>query len=121
MAASINNQFSSRLLEEGFLEKHFVKIAFAISTLVLFILAPLHFLVGMALGATIHFYIEPELHLKANERAVTLQNTLLTIVGAFATLIRLTPAGSGGGFIFRSIPFISSLAVGSTAYRAWRH
>jgi hypothetical protein len=107
-------------VEETFLERHFAKIAFAISTLALLILSPLVLFLATAIGYAISYFLEPKLKLKPEDKIVTVPNTLFAIVGAAAALLQLTPVGSTGGYIFHAIPFVSSLAIGNTAYRALR-
>jgi len=107
-----------RSKEENFCDAHFAKIAFAVSTVALLILAPLNLFLGAAVGAGLHYYFEPQLRLKPDDKIVTLPNTIFAIVGAMAALVGLTPAGAMGGFLFQAIPFLTSLAVGSTGYRA---
>ncbi len=105
---------------QSFLDKHFAKVAFAVATFAMLLLAPLHLFLGLAAGMVIQYLVEPNLRLTPSDRVITLPNAVFAIVGATAALLRLTPAGSLGGFIFKAIPFLASLAVGSTAYRAAR-
>ncbi len=121
MAALVHGNFStSSGSVDQFLERHFTKIAFAVSALALLILSPLHLFLGAAVGFAIHFYTEPKLILGSRDPIVTIPNALFSIVGAFASLLSLTSAGATGGYLFKAIPFISSLAVGSTVYRGVR-
>jgi hypothetical protein len=100
---------------QSYVEKHFVEIAFLVSTFVMLIFAPAKLFAGALIGYFLHAHIEPQL--KTNQK-ITLMNSIFTIIGAMATLVSLTPAGSGSGFIFHALPFVSSLAVGSTLYRS---
>lgn len=118
MSKSIEAIHEFTLKAETFIDKHFADIAFTISAIVLAILSPLHVFLGAALGFAIHYFTEPDLRLKKNEKVISLPNTLFAIIGAMAALIRFTPAGATGGFVFKAIPFAASLAMGSTAYRA---
>lgn len=103
---------------ESFFDKHFAKIAFAVSTLAMLILSPLYFFLGTAAGLVISYFTEPKLKLQPTEKIITLPNAVFAIVGATAALLRMTPAGAVSGFIFNVIPLAASMAVGSTAYRA---
>lgn len=101
---------------ETFIDKNFIPIAFAVSTLALLILSPFNFFVGTAIGLAASYFLSPPE--KATGPVISLTNALFVIIGATGALLTLTPAGSGGGFIFRAIPFLASLAVGNTACRA---
>ena len=104
---------------ESFLDRNFIKIAFAISTLAMAVLAPMQFFLGTAVGFVLHAMTD--LGINPNEKLINIPATLFTIVGATAALLRLTPAGAAGGFVFRAVPFLGSLAVGITAYRAMKN
>lgn len=105
-------------IEESFVEKHFMTIAFAVSSFVLFILSPFQFIVGSAIGIALDCMFQPNLQLESNEKVMTVANTSFLIVGAIATLIKLTPAGRMGGYIFQTVPFLATLVIGDTFYRA---
>lgn len=119
MAAEVGNrnQPIPRKVEEPFIDKHFAKIAFAISTLVLLIFSPLVAIFGTAAGLVINFVIDPELKVHPTHKIITVPHAVFAIVGAIAALLRMTPAGSMGGFVFKAVPFIASFALGSVAYR----
>lgn len=102
---------------EPFFDKHFAKIAFAISALALLTIAPIELFLGALAGLWLHSYTKE--NVDPNGKIITLPNTLFTLVGATAALLRLTPGGAAGGYIFLAIPFLGSLAVGATAYRAF--
>jgi hypothetical protein len=103
-----------------FIDKHFAKIAFAISTLVLLIFSPLYLFLGSVAGFALHNSLEPDLRVQDENQIVTLSNSVFSIVGAVAALIRLLPAGAEAGLIFRAVPLVASFAIGSTAYRAFK-
>lgn len=104
-------------VDEAFVEKHFAKIAYAVSSLVLFIISPLALLLGAAAGYAINQHLEPNLKLDPNDPILTIPHTVLAIVGAAAGFVSLTPAGAMGSFAFKVIPFLASLATGSVVYR----
>lgn len=109
---------------EKFVEKHFAALAFFFSCALLFLTAPGTFLTGTLIGAVAHSFYNPMMRIQKEERKIPLLNATVAIVGAFASVLRYTPAGLMGGKIFHSIPFVSSLAVGSSAYRiysAYKH
>ncbi len=108
------------LPEVPFIDKHFTKIAFAVASFVLMIFSPLFLFLGAASGLALQHSIEPELTVRDQEEIITLSNTVFSIVGAFAALIRMLPAGAAGGIVFQSIPLIASFAVGSTIYRGFK-
>lgn len=114
MATSVQESSLSPSVE-GFLEKHFMGVAFAVSALVLFLLSPLSFLIGTVLGFGIHAYLEPKLKAAAS---LTVPHTLGALLGAIARILQFTPAGWGGGVVFRWIPFLGCCAIGSALYRA---
>lgn len=101
---------------ETFLEKHFTKIALAISTLALAIFSPLKLILGIAIGFTYHRFFEPKL--LPTDKIVTVTNTLLALIGSAAALLRLVPAGLAGGALFQAIPLLGGIGVGRTLYRA---
>lgn len=105
---------------ESWIDRHFIEVAFAVSTLALFILSPLSLFLGGVAGFALHYSIEPNLEVKAEERLIGQNETVIALVGGFASLIHLTPSGAAGGIVFQAIPLMASLAVGSIAYRAWR-
>lgn len=102
---------------QSFVETHFLKIAFAVSTLALLILSPLQFMLGVPLSLALHYWIAPS---TGNEPILTLPNTLFTMIGAVGAFIKCTPAGLVGGTLFQMIPLLSTWAVGNTIYRAIR-
>lgn len=123
MAAAINGNQQPLVEtkeETPFLDKHFTKIAFAASTVALFILAPLFLVFGSAAGLAAHWYFEPQLTLKPGEEAITVPHAVLAIVGAVGAVIKLLPAGALGGLVFQVIPLFSYLSIGSAAYRMMR-
>lgn len=99
---------------QSFVDRNFAEIAFLISSIALLVFAPLKLMIGAFIGYMIHSYREPGLK---TSQVVTLENTLYTIVGGMAAVIRLTPAGATAGFVFNAIPLVASAAVGSTLYR----
>lgn len=107
-------------VEVPFLEKHFAKIAFAISSLVLLIFSSLFLFLGSVAGFSLHYSLEPELKIKEDTQVITLSHAVFAIVGAVAALIRIFPAGASGGLVFQSIPLMASMAVGSAAYRGFK-
>lgn len=100
---------------ELFVEKHFVKIAFAVSAFALVTFAPLEFLLGTVAGYAANYVAKPSIHL--NDQLVTATNTLFAIMGAVGMLVRYTPGGALGGFLFQAIPTLGSLSIGATLYR----
>ena len=102
---------------EVFVDQHFAKIAFAISTFALAFFVPLQLFLGAASGLALRIYYEKNFVFNPEDRVVTIPNTVLTIVGATAALVQLTPAGGTGGLLFQSLPIVCSMAVGDTAYR----
>jgi hypothetical protein len=104
---------------ESFLDRNFIKIAFAISTLAMAVLVPMQFFLGAAIGFILHSTSAP-LRYSHGEK-LTVSETLFTIVGATAALLRLTPAGAAGGLIFQAVPFIGAMPVGFTAYRTFQN
>ncbi len=115
-AARVYQQLAQKPQEEPFIDKHFAKIAFAVATLALFLIAPLDLFLGVAAGLALHYYTKQPVD--PDEPIITVPHAVFTIVGAVAALIRLTPGGALGGFIFLAIPSLGSLAVGATLYRA---
>ncbi|HSX11132.1 MAG TPA: hypothetical protein VLF94_05410 [Chlamydiales bacterium] len=103
---------------EPFIDKHFAKIAFAVSALALFLIAAPELVLGAVIGFALHSYMEPTIG--PDEKVVTIANATFTIVGAVAALIRFSPAAAAGGLLFFSIPFFASLAVGATLHRAYK-
>lgn len=103
--------------EFSFVDKHFLKIAFAVATLALVLIAPLDIFLGAAAGFAFHYYTKQPVD--PAEPIITSSHTLFTLVGAIAALIRLMPGGAAGGLIFLAIPSLGSLAVGATLYRAF--
>ena len=123
MAANVNQARLPRVDAEPeipFIDKHFTKIAFAVSTLVLMIFSPLFLFLGAASGLALHYSVEPDLTVRDQNEIVTLCNSIFAIVGAMAALIRMLPAGAAGGFTFQSIPLVASFAIGSTIYHAFK-
>jgi hypothetical protein len=121
MAANVNPAqpvLAVATTEVPFLDQHFAKIAFAISTLVLLLFSPLYFFLGSAAGFALHQSIEPNLRVRGENEIITIPHSVFSIVGAVAALIRLLPAGAEGGLIFRAVPLVASFAIGSTVYRA---
>jgi len=98
-------------------EPHFAKIASTVATLVLLVLAPLSVFLGTILGYALQQKIQPKLKLAEEDKILTTFNSSVLIVGAFASVIQLTPAGALGGFLFRRLPLISSFSLGDTMYR----
>ena len=105
---------------EKFVEKHFAAIAFIFSSLLLLGTGPIGFFIGCAAGIAIHRLLSPKLRVQTGERRIPILNATIAVVGAMAALIQMTPAGLLGGLIFRSIPFLATLIVGSTCYRISR-
>lgn len=103
--------------EPPLMEPHFVKVAFLVSSLVLFFLAPLSFLLSAASGFALHYAIEP--NLKTEPPVIGPVDAVIAIVGGAAQLLKATPAGKTGNFIFQSIPFICTMSIGSTAYKVF--
>lgn len=103
-----------------FVEKHLVKIAFAISAVVSLVLAPLTFFLGSAIGFFVRYQLEPNLVVKKEAPLVSIPHALFTIIGAVANLLKLVPAGTSGGFIFKMISPLSSLFMGSFIYESFR-
>jgi len=103
-----------------FIDQHFAKLAFAVATAVLVIFSSFYLFLGAAAGLALHHSIEPNLKVDGESEIVTISNTTVAIVGAFAALLKIFPAGAAGGLVFQSIPLIASFAVGSTIYRAFR-
>lgn len=123
MAANVNPARQPRIEAEPevpFIDKHFTKIAFAVSALVLLIFSPLFLFLGATSGLALHYSVEPDLAVGDPNEIITLANSIFAIVGAMAALIRMLPAGAAGGFTFQSIPLIASFAIGSTIYRAFK-
>jgi hypothetical protein len=106
--------------EVPFLDKHLFKIAFAVSTFALMIFSPLSLFLGAASGFALHYSIAPELTLSGENEIITLSNTVFSIVGAVGAFVKISPAGTAGGFLFQMIPLLSSFAIGSTVYRAFK-
>lgn len=120
MAANVNPNPPIRettTTEVPFVEKHFAKIAFAISSLVLLIFSSLFLFLGSVAGFALHYSLEPELTIQDETQIVPLPHAIFAIVGAAAAVIRMLPAGAAGGLVFQSIPLIASMAIGSAAYR----
>ncbi len=123
MAANINPVRQPEIdpdLEVPFLDKHLVKIAFAVSTFALMIFSPLSLFFGAASGFALHYSIAPELTVSGEKEIITLPNTVFSIVGAVGAFVKVSPAGAAGGFVFQVIPLLSSFAIGSTIYRAFK-
>lgn len=99
------------------LEDNCAEIAFVLSTIALALFATCSLFFGIILGAALHHIVIPQPRLEPNESILSSFHVTLTIVGATAALIRLTPAGASRGLLFRAIPFFGSLAVGSAIYR----
>lgn len=118
-STQIQTQIQIKSLDD-FFDDHFKKIAFAVSSFVLFVLSPLHFILGTAAGFAIHRFSQPDLSVKYKEPILTSAHVVFTMVGAAAALLQMTPAGMLGGTVFRSIPLLSSMAVGSTGHRFFR-
>jgi hypothetical protein len=97
--------------EESFIDKHFAKIALAISMIALAYFAALDLILGLVLGLAISYYAELEIK---PDRNVILYNALFAIVGATAAAIRMTPSGAAGGFVFQAIPFVCSAFIGTS-------
>ncbi|PIS02895.1 MAG: hypothetical protein COT85_02360 [Chlamydiae bacterium CG10_big_fil_rev_8_21_14_0_10_42_34] len=113
-----NSNLSER--SDEFLEKHFVTLAFTVSTVALFAISPFSLISGASVGFFLNQYIEPHLNLKSGSYVITLPCTTISIVGAFAALLRLAPGSVGSSFAFKAVPLFASLAVGSTAYRFYK-
>ena len=108
------------VIEKSFFDEHFIQIAFAASTLALFILSPLSLILGMGAGIALHRYVEPDLKFQDGEKIISVSNALFIIVGATAAFVGLLPLSPFGGPIIRLLPLIAAGAIGSTAYRAFR-
>ncbi len=104
-----------------FMEKHFVLILFSISCIAFIAANPLALIIGGSLGGLIHWQYDPDLSIKEETKILTITNTVFAVVGAMCALVRLTPAGQAGGLISSSIPWLASLAIGSTGYRCFSH
>lgn len=120
MAANVNPHPPVRETEAAevpFVEKHFAKIAFAISSLTLLIFSSFFLLLGSVAGFALHYSLEPELKIREDTQVITVSHAVFAIVGAVAAVIRTLPAGAAGGLVFQSIPLMASMAIGSAAYR----
>ena len=104
--------------DRSFVDKHISEIAFLISTLVQFIFSPLTLMLGMAAGLIYSMQMNPKLELKRDEKVIGVTSAVFGIVGAVASIIKMTPAGAMGGFIFQMVPYISSFMIGTSTYRA---
>ncbi len=104
--------------KKDLIDKHFIKVSFAISTLVLYILQPLSLLLGMVGGFLLNKSIQPNLKVKNSGEILTVMNAAAAIVAAIAALVLLTPGGSLGGII-RLVPLLFSMGVGSSIYRGY--
>ncbi len=120
MAAGITNMTHEKQAQPSSTDSHFTKTAFVVSTLALLIFSPLMFILGTIAGFGLHSYLEPNKKMKAGDPIITVPNAVFSIIGAVGAILRWTPAGMLGGFLFQWIPFVSSFAVGDTIYRAVR-
>lgn len=107
--------------ERSFVDQHISKVTFVVSTLIQFILGPLTLMLGVAAGLIYSVQMNPNLKLKPNEKVVGVTSAVFAIVGAFASIIKLTPAGAMGGFIFQMVPYASAFIIGNTTYRALKN
>jgi hypothetical protein len=103
-----------------FFEKHFVKIAFAASTIALLMISPFSLSMGAILGAGMNYYFDPDLRIAKEDAILTIPNTTVAIVGAIAALLRLSPGTVFNTITFKAVPLLASLAIGSTGYRLYR-
>ncbi len=124
VAKAIENQRQpishSQRVEKTFVEKHFTQVAFAVSTLALFILTPLAFILGTLSALATHRYLGLSPQRKPSDPIIGTSNAIFAIVGATAAFLSFMPVGGMGGLLFRIIPFASSFSIGSTAYCALR-
>src|SRR5690554_4133391 len=99
---------SQPLIQDSFVDRHFAKLAFAISIVALLIFSPLALILGTIAGFALDTYLDPNLR---PDRIITIPNASFTIVGAVAAILRWTPAGRMGSPIFRSIPYLGALGI----------
>lgn len=109
----------SPLSTPGEVEEHFVTIACAVSVLVLLIFNSGSLVLGGLVGFFADQVSNPHLKLSKKENIITTTNALFAIIGALASFVGIMPAGKLGGTVFKIIPFLSSMALGRTAYRGW--
>lgn len=106
--------------EESFMDKHIAKIAFAVASIALFFLSPLVSFLGSLAGFILHYSAEPNLLIGPEDKIITVTSSVFAIIGALASMIRLTPAGEAGGLIFQAIPFLCSMTIGSAGYAGFK-
>jgi hypothetical protein len=104
--------------ETPFIERHFAKVAFVVSALALFILQPLTFLFGLAVGGWAHYSFEPNPRIESLDQVMTVFHATLAIIAAVAAFLALTPSGTG--IFVRSIAPLFSLSIGSSAYLGFK-
>lgn len=102
-----------------FIDRHFAKIAMAVSTLVLLILRPLSLFFGIIFGFFTHYHFEPNA-VVANGNTITSLHATLAIIAAISAILRLTPGCLAGGYIFESVAPIFSMSIGSSLFLAYR-
>ncbi len=121
MASSIHiNTSIANSPQTAMLEEHFAKIAFAVSAVVLLILQPLSFLFGTAAGFLLHYTFEPNPIVHRSEEIITATHATLALIAAISALVRLTPGGEAGGWIFQTVTPLFAIAIGSSAYLGFR-
>lgn len=103
----------------SFLDENFAKVAFAVAAVSVFFLQTLSFFFGLFAGFFLHYHFEPD-RVVAKEEIITVFHSTFAIIAAAAALIKLTPGGAAGGFIFQSIAPLFSTAFGSSAFLAYR-
>lgn len=98
-----------------FVSKHFAMIAFIASSIVMLCCAPISLGAGLALGAIIQQQIELRYKISLPEtKTGGVMQATIAIVGAVASVVRLTPAGAAGGIVFQAIPLVCSMVIGAS-------
>lgn len=100
--------------EAPFIDRHFAKVAFAVSALTLFLLQPLTFFFGLLAGGWAHYSFESNPRIENLDQVITVTHASLAIVAAVAAVLALTPSGSG--IFFKAIAPLFSISIGSSAY-----
>lgn len=106
--------------ELSFVDRNIAEVTFLVSCLAQLILTPLSLILGTIGGYIYHSSSKPDLIIEPGEKIITVSNAVFALVGAFAAFIQMTPAGGSGGFVFQSIPYVSSFFIGKTLHRALR-